>query len=344
MKRAIAAILAIFLIILCAGCGKTYLYVEQNDIQTNYNNISANNSYFWLTEDAFYFPKAPLFDIKYYSISGDRCQKLYSAKNGAFARVQAYDGTLYTLDWVNEDIYRLSAYHTDTKERSTLLYPKNVTSYFAVGQYVYYSQDHETDTMPVRQFWVYSLEDKTEKEIAPSILSTGVMDGTPVYLVQENNDFRLYGYEPINGISELLGSFSCDIDTDEYIEDFVNFTSHQVILTLSKDAEARLFCYDIVSGQASQIHVDGCVWSLIAYEDYAFMTIIDDITKEMDDRMNAICRINLHNGEMEEITQLQGIIDTYVASDDYVFVRQYSDNDAVYRYDCTGEKELVCKQ
>lgn len=336
-------LLLLYIMTVCSGCNKAYLYVYENNVNVNYNNISAKNSSFWLTADTGYYTSAPCYTINYFAVSGNHNQKLYSAHNAAFARIQAYDNMVYTLDWVDDTVYRLCSYNTDTKEHSVLAYPTNVQSYFVVGQYVYYTQECEANTGSVQLFCAYSLADGTKKKIATSVLDAGVINSTPVYIIQENNDFQLYAYNPINGKSELMGSFSCPMTSDEYVEDFVNFTSDQVILTISKDAESRVLCYDIGSGQVSENNVAGWVWSLIAYDDYAFMIIIDDINEETQNWKSAMYRVQLHNGQMERITQLEGVVDTFVTSDQCVYVVQSTESDAIYRYDYTGEKALVGK-
>ena len=50
MKALTALLMVLLLALGCTGCGTNAYYLHQDDIQYNYNNVSAGNSFFWLTE------------------------------------------------------------------------------------------------------------------------------------------------------------------------------------------------------------------------------------------------------------------------------------------------------
>lgn len=336
MKRIALLVLALCLTFVFTGCSEPQMYLPQENINLNYNNVSAENSNFWLTEDTCYYAHAPLYGLNYYAATQDGTNFLLSTDNGAFAKIQAYDGLLYMLDWVNGSDYRLHTYDPDTKEHTVLESRlTDVLSFFVVDGSVYYIQEGSQ-----RSLWI-RLEDGTNTRVAESVLSAGVMDGKPVYLVQKENEFLLYDYDLSSGLSRQLGSFSCEIEPYEYAENAVSFTKKRVLLTVSKDAHSRLICYDLSTGQTKEYAVEGWLWSVIAYENHAFMVVVDDIAPESDFWDSTLYRVSLADGKQETIAELKGIVDTYVASDDCVYIVQSIDHDRVYRMDLNGAKTLV---
>lgn len=339
MRRFVILLLALCLTLICAGCSNTKLYIPQENINLNYNNVSAENSAFWLIDDACYYAHAPLYGLSYYAATQDGTERLFSADNAAFAKIQAYDQVLYMLDWVDDSVYRLHTYDLETEEHTVLEKRlSDVLSFFVLNGAVFYIQEGSERTL-----WVRSPKDGTKTQVAASVLSAGVMNGLPVYLVQENNKFRLYAYDLSSGISQHQGSFSCDIGPDEYAESYVNFAANCVLLTVSKDAHSRLICYDLATDQTSEYSVDGWVWSVIAYENYAFMVVVDDISAEADLWSSTLYRVSLTNGERENIAHLQGIVDTFVTSDECVYTVQSTDWNNIYRIDLNGEKTLAAQ-
>lgn len=336
MKRIALFLLAVCLAFAFTGCSEPQMYLPQENINLNYNNVSAENSNFWLTEDTCYYTHAPLYGLNYYAATQDGTEILLNTDTEAFAKIQAFDGLLYLLDWVNESDYRLHTYDPKTKEHTVLESRlTDVLSFFVVDGSVYYIQEGSQ-----RSLWV-RLEDGTNTRVAESVLSAGVMDGKAVYLVQEENEFLLYDYDLSSGLSRQLGSFSCEIESDEYAENAVSFTKDRVLLTVSKDAHSRLICYDLSTGQTEEYAVDGWLWSVIAYESYAFMVVVDDIDPEADLWNSTLYRVSLTDGKRETVAQLKGMVDTYVASDECVYIVQSTEHDRIYRMDLNGEKNLV---
>lgn len=338
MKRFALLLLALCLVFAFTGCSEPQVYLPQENINLNYNNVSAENSSFWLTENACYYAHAPLYGLNYYAATQDKTEILLNTDNAAFAKIQAYGRLLYMLDWVNGSDYRLHTYDPETKEHTVLESRlTDVLSFFVAERSVYYIQEGEQ-----RSLWVRS-EDGINTQVAQSVLSAGVMDGKPVYLVQNGNEFRLYDYELSSGLSRQLGSFSCQIGFDEYAESAVSFTKDRVLLTVSKDAHSRLICYEPATGQTEEYAVDGWLWSVIAYEDYAFMVVVDDLAPETEFWNSALYRVALADGQQETIAQLKGMVDTYVASDECVYIVQSTDPNHIYRMDLNGEKTLVAR-
>lgn len=338
MKRFVLLLLAVCLTLVCAGCAEPQVYVPQENVNLNYNNVSAENSNFWLTDEACYYAHAPLYGLHYYAATQEGTKLLLNADNAAFAKIQAYGRLLYLLDWVNGSDYRLHTYDPETKEHTVLERRlTDVLSFFVVDGVVYYIQEGSQ-----RSLWV-RLEDGTNTQVAMSVLSAGVMDGKPVYLVQNEEKFLLYDYDLSSGLSRQLGSFICEIGLDECAESQVSFTKDRVLLTVSKDAHSRLICHDLSTGQTEEYAVDGWLWSVIAYESHAFMVVVDDIDPEADHWNSTLYRVSLTDGKRETVAQLKGVVDTYVTSDDCVYIVQSTEHNRIYRMDLSGEKSLVAQ-
>lgn len=343
MRKGIALILAICIAVCLAGCSKSYSYTPQENIHFNYNNISADNSTFWLTEDSCYCPGSPLYFLYYYCINQSGRKMIESAGNAAFAVIQAYDNMVYMLDWTDDSTYKLHSYNTETGKHQDLIRLREGRSFFVVGENLYYFQEHDNGVDMVQSLWVYSLTDGTSTAIASHVLDAGVMDGIPTYVTQNKDTVSIYAYDPNGDQSTLTGSFSCSLKHNEYVTDYVNFTDDQVIVTVLSDSSSRILCYHCESGQLSEYQIDGWLSSVIAYQEYAFVIkTYNTQSHDSDDWDNTIYRVSLKDGSMDEIGSAKGLIDTFVASDDCVYAASYTDWDHIYRYDSDGNKTLVC--
>lgn len=344
MKRLIAILLVLCIVMNFTGCIKHAEYLPQDNINYNYNNISADNSSFWITNEAIYYIDAPLYAINYYSVESDGRKKITTAESAAFAKILPNDNMLYMLDWVDNTVYRLHSYDTDTGVHTVLDYLTNVYTYFVAGQNLYYLQDDSDGESVIQSFNVYSLQDGASSCIAASVLTSGMIDDQPVYVVEQNTEISIYSYDDISGTSRLLDSFIYPLAEDERIGYNFNFTSNQFIFTVMSDEAPRLVCYNFEADQIAEFNADNHIYSVIAYENYAFMVVrISNETGNSNNWENAIFRISLQNGELEKIAEVGGMVDSFVASDDCVYINSTLDPDNIYRYDIDGTKALICR-
>jgi hypothetical protein len=88
--------------------------------------------------------------------------------------------------------------------------------------------------------------------------------------------------------------------------------------------------------------VEGLIWSAIAYENYAFLIVLENPQLDTDEWVNLIVRVNLQDGAMDTISEIHGgLTDSFVASDDCVYVSNSLEG-GIYRIDADGSKSLVC--
>jgi hypothetical protein len=343
MRKGIAVILALIIMMSLSACTRGVKYIPQENLNFNYNNITADNSYFWLTNKEGYYSEAPFMTINYYSITNQGRRKITSASNGASAKVQAYDDQLLMLDFHNEDLYRLHSYDLDTGTHKILGYVENVHTFFKLYDRIFYLQEDYSGDELCQALYVCDLDGDTKKLILEDVFAAGVSNGKLVYLKRNQNEFAVYHYEDADGESRLLGRFACQVDEEkEYIESGVNFTTNQVILTVSGQTQSRLVCFDLRNGQVFEHMVEGLIWSAIAYENYAFLIVLENPQLDTDEWVNLIVRVNLQDGAMDTISEIHGgLTDSFVASDDCVYVSNSLEG-GIYRIDADGSKSLVC--
>ena len=345
MKRVLMVILFLCVAVGCTGCQKNYSYTSQENVNINYNNVSADNSFFWLTEDTCYYASAPVYFNNYYAITSEGRQKITSASSQSFAKILSYNNVLYMLDWQDGSVYRLHSYDLQTQEHSVLDYLENVLTYFVVDHTLYYIRTDHTEETQSNSLWAYSLMDDVTVQVAPNILRAGVMGSVPAYILREQDLYQIYTYDPVCNQSTPIGEFRYEFSEDDFWNLGANFTSDSLILSVTyDDSRSTIVCYDCNRNQLTEHPVDGWVSSVIAYEDYAFMVVTDDDHDgDSDNDKNTISRICLADGTTEKIAEELGMLATYVASDNCVYVYSYTEAGNLYRYDADGTKDLVCE-
>lgn len=341
--RRLVVVLVIGIMMCFTACNRDVRYTQQRDINLNYNNVTADNSFFWLTNDVNYFVRAPFMTINYYSITDGAQKKITSALNGTSAKIQAYQDQLLMLDLHNDNVYRLHSYDLDTGTHKILGYVENVHTFFKLDDRIFYLQEDYSGDELSQALYVCDLDGETKTLILEDVFAAGVSNGKLVYLKRNQDEFAVYHYEDADGESRLLGRFACQVDEEkEYFESGVNFTSNQVILSVSGQTQSRLVCFDLRNGQVSEHMVEGAIWSAIAYENYAFLIVLENPQLDTDEWVNLIVRVNLQDGAMETISEIHGgLTDSFVASDDCVYVSNSLEN-GIYRIDADGSKSLVC--
>ncbi len=342
MKRVAALITSIGLLLGFSGCSKYYPPDPSEEFGYNYNNISAKNCAFWLTEEGLFGIENRLFSTKYYMVSENGIKDIFVSDKPNSSKVLPYQNRLYMLDWLDGSGYWLHFYDRDTETHTGLGSVSLVQRYFAVGENLYYWQRYLDGENEVQPLWVCATGDGSKFKIAPSVLSAGVIGEMPAYIVQEDELFQIYVYDAETQTSELIGEFTSEIPELGGVDYFVNFTSEMVILFIGRDDACKMVCYDLKESQLREYPMTAWVGSFVAYEDYAFMVVTHDLEPEMEDWENTLFRVCLKDGTMEEVVQLRGIVETFVTSDDYVYVITSKNLKKLYRYDANGNRTLAC--
>lgn len=340
IRRLFAIMASLCLLTSCVIAGE---YSHPQSVNGNYNNITANSSFFWFTQEGMYYANAPFKTVDYYHIAEAGTTKFSSAATSGFGRIQVCENNVYMLDIVDTPddhtrTYRLRSYTAETQAVKEVCRLENVFRYFIFQNKLYYTQeDLESDVYRL-SLHMYDLKTKNEICIHESVFSVGVMGNAVVYLVQEGTKFLVYSY---GNEATKLGSFEYEVNEDmELRREIVNFTTDKIILTASGYSSSELVCFDITENKKIVYEIDGYIASAIAYENYAFIVAIDTILDDTNKQDNTILRLRLSDGSKEIITKLKGGITAFVDSDERVFI-QTNSNNQICCYSVDGEKTLV---
>ena len=344
MRKSLLIALALVLCISLAGCEKTVWYEPQDNININYNNCSSKNIYrVWMSDDTLYYSDSTLFSSQYYALSGKNVKKIPAIHKGYADLIQVYDNVAHLAENPSGDYHNLHAYDLDTETDTDLITVTCLDTYFVLGQNLYYSSYYGGDDC--HPLFSYALVDGTTTEITHSILSFGVINNALAYVVQEDNAFSIFTYDPLKNESVPIGNFERAATYSESVSDCVNFTSQYVIFEVEnyQSVVTKLVIYHLESGEVSEITIEDSTCDITAYEEYVFVTTTDYSSDDSNDWESFIYRICLKDGTKEKISQVYGEINIYVASDECVYVTPYADEDYLYRYDLDGIRTRVCK-
>lgn len=342
MKKAALLLLVFSILLSLSGCSR-YYPKESDSFHYNYNNFSAKNFSLWLTEDACYGIQGGWSTVEYCAVTEHGIETIYTAESTTAKEVITYGNTLYMVDGLDGAGFWLHSYDMETETHTGLGSVSFLSTYFVVGNAMYYRQEYSADDQFLSPLWYYSMTDGSKVKIAESTLSAGVIDGVPAYIVQNENEFFIYLYDAQSGVSEQIGQFSCSISEDEGVDRYVNFTSEQVILSISQSyyGECRLVCYNFKTGELVEHVISKWVTSVIAYENYAFVVAVDNISWDLEWWQSTVYRISLKDGNLQKITKMRGEVETFVPSDEYVFLRSINKQRKIYRCDAYGKKSLA---
>ena len=355
MKRFVVILLLVSILLGLSGCKDRFGILQVGSIDLddtlncNYNNAIAGNSKFWIADRSVYYAYNALIYGGYVRSSSDGREKILSFWEPVANQIIVRNGELFMLDCYGPGIFKLHYYEPTSGTDTSLGMKEGVWSYFPLDEYVYYLLSHHEDGGRYGQpFGVCSLADGTSTIIEEYVFAAGVMGDSPVYVTEDGGEFEIFAYQPLSGLKEQIGSFSFPISEEEGFDYYANFTSSQVIFTVfGEDNAAKLLCYDVVDHQLSvhQLPGDdaGLVCSVIAYEDYAFAIRESNTTSSNEVYTSTIYRINLRTGETTTITSDKGSVNSFVTSDEYIYVISDENMKGIYRYDSSGNRELAFK-
>ena len=354
MKRLVVSLLIVSILFGFSGCKKHYDVQYDNaldledTLNCNYNNATAGNSKFWITDHSVYYGNNVLVSGGYYKADINGREKLVSLRRPVANQIIVCDD-MYMLDCFGPGEFQLHCYDAEKGKDLPLGSVEDVWSYFPLGEHVYYLLNHHTDGESYGQpFGVCSVSDGTFTMIEEYVFAAGVMDDSPVYMTAEGENFEIFAYQAVSGSKEQIGSFTFPISEVEGVADFTNFTSSQVVLTVYGEGNAaKLLCYDISKGKTTVHELPGdeagLVSSVIAYEDYAFAIREEDTTSDNGVYTSTIYRINLKTGETTTISTVKGSVNSFVTSDECIYTLSDENAKEIYRYDASGNGSLAFK-
>lgn len=336
-KNKTTLILIICVSFMFTGCSfagdKSALYSPQGTINFNYNNISANNS-FWMTNENICYLEDFLYQC--YSTVTEKEKSIICANSGyGLGAVQQYGNLIYMLDlnkYIDEynSIYLLKVYDIKTKKTEEITVLKNCDNYLLLNETVFYLQKDWTQTPRKLSLHSYSPDLDTHTTIRNDVLSFGVIDDHLVYATKEENIVSIFKYDEGNMSSEKIGEFpiecSNDVDFNEYA--IICYTSNYVLVEYTdwENDTSTIWKYAFVTNDVSQISFDGCINDFISYDKFSYLAIYED----KDTEMNCIYRLSNDSNELLKIGQFDGGCDLFVGSDEGTYALQH--NEAAFIY------------
>ena len=110
MKKKIFVISIVLLLCFCS-CGAKSSFVPQDEISFNYNNISAGQNNFWLTNDSLCYISNGLFP-NYYLVTEQGAEKLSDYRGYGYTCYQCSNDIIYMADIEKE----IDEYESEIKE------------------------------------------------------------------------------------------------------------------------------------------------------------------------------------------------------------------------------------
>lgn len=332
------------------SCSKIKVpYDVQENINLNYNNISASYNNVWLTNESICYLEDAL--VQYYClVSGDKKTKICSNHGGGSGRIQRYGNKIYMMEEYSSILdnskYLLKSYDVASEKITNLFYVNNCDDYFVLGENVYCLQYYWTQDSRKLSLNKYLIGSKEHTKIHDSVISFGVIENNLVYITEENQEISIFKYDSENNTSTKCGQFFVEI-TDEYFTDYIfaSYTSDYIFLTYtdSEEDNSTIFRYSFEESKVDTTILQGDVYSnFISYSDYSYFALADfsfEETGDSDKTKTEIYKMNNHTGEQIKLGQIQGECSIFVGSDDGVYVHEQKDR--IISYFATGEEKKI---
>lgn len=316
------------LCLLCS-CNSTQTFIRQNNINLNYNNISAgsgcwmDNNYICSTEHNF------AFDL--YLMDNTKKDKIDSLSYSYDAHL--YNNKLYYFDDVvlSSTKYEFIEYDLYTQKRKTIATITNerVYNYYIVDKYLYIEVGNN-DSL-IRDIVCISLDTNQQIIVAQNIFSSGIANGELNYITQKDLKYSVYKYNSNNEKSALIGEFELKHYIDDGALTGVNFNSEYIAFAYSdyETTESKVYVYRYDDALVSR-DFDGTISEFISYDKFAFLSVDGNIY-----------RFNINDNSTERIAELSADdISLLVGSDDEVYVSSVELN-GIRRYSVDGKYEDV---
>ena len=329
MKKIISVITIIIMLCLLCSCNSTQTFIRQNNINLNYNNISAgsgcwmDNNYICSTEHNF------AFDL--YLMDNTKKDKIDSLSYSYDAHL--YNNKLYYFDDVvlSSTKYEFIEYDLNTQKRKTIATITNerVYNYYIVDKYLYIEVGNN-DSL-IRDIVCISLDTNQQIIVAQNIFSSGIANGELNYITQKDLKYSVYKYNSNNEKSALIGEFELKHYIDDGALTGVNFNSEYIAFAYSdyETTESKVYVYRYDDALVSR-DFDGTISEFISYDNFAFLSVDGNIY-----------RFNINDNSTERIAELSADdISLLVGSDDEVYVSSVELN-GIRRYSVDGKYEDV---
>ena len=330
MKRIISAITILIMICLLCSCNSTQRYIKQDNINLNYNNISAGTGC-WMDNNFICSTEYNLgFDL--YLIDYTNKKKIDTLSYSYNANL--YNDKLYYFDnsGLSDINYKFIEYDLKNKRKKTIatIIAERIYNYFVIDEYLYVEVG-DNDSL-VRDIVCVTLDTNQRINVAQNIFSCGIVNGQLNYITQNDLKYSIYKYIPDDEKSDLIGEFKLNHQmVDDGLEG-VNFNSKYIAFAYSdyETTESKICVYRYDKNTLTSIDVGGAINEFISYDRFGFFSV-----------GGSIYHLNFNDNSIERIVELPSDdVTLFVGSDDEVYVLSM-EFDGIRRYSVDGSYEDV---
>lgn len=337
MKKIICLVCILLTVVLLTACST--VYVPQENINLNYNNLSAGDFYYWLENDyVIYSDTNKDYEYTYFMKTDKENVPLSSKETAAWETVQVYGSYIYYSVAVDEneenydaaDIYR---YDTAAKTETYIATASYFSNFFVDASYLYLVNSQENFNGTCYSTNIISLETQETVTQISDIYTCGMRNGNFTYLKDTKDGFEIFEYLLKTNKSQKIGTVTLPVTTNINIHETVNFTSQNMILeaAFTESDVSQILIYNFNDGTLKTIDTPYFLCEIIAYDNHAFC-MLDD----WDSNKYYLYSLNLETFELLQLGRIGGDKSLFVTSDEDVYLCGW---DEIVRYNLDGTKE-----
>ncbi len=343
MKKYASLVAVLLAAVLLTAC--TTVYVPQQNISLNYNNISAGNSPYWLENDQVFYMDYKNHHLgtfyTYHMKTKEESKTLVLEDAGFIPLWQRYNDHMYLAYDNNPESlqpeYRIYRYNLTTGEHEELLWVGNLIRFFADQTYLYLMLEKQyfdgTDYIAE----IYEIETGLLVDSYETVFSCGMHNGNFAMLFSNDQGFTVKEWNPNTATTQTTATVQLTYTENITVSTAVNFTSNAMVLTAyhSDLAQNDIYIYRFHDGSLETRVFDLPVYDLVAFEKTAFFTLQDNHDLQLH-------TLDIATGETNLLGKIKNDKYLFVTSDEDVYICSDFDQEiAHYNLDGTREPVLV---
>lgn len=327
MKRIIALLTTVMILISCTACSKNSSLSNVHFDSVNYNNLydQSFSGSVWINSDTIFYNFNGFYNQCTFVRNNKKDIKLIEDNDfsdesyyGDFFVIDGfmYFSTLTETEPVGDYIYR---YSLSEQKYEQVLSTTNLAFWLVTKEHIVFSKFGTEDD--ICDLYIYNMQSKTETLVAEDILEFGIANNKLRYLTQATDDnifvyeTDFYGRQP-----QKLGEFTAKIQ--DY--PIFNFTTNYIVSNCTQiENESSISVYS-TQGKYSEYNLPRPVQQLICGDEYAYAVCFEyqelssDIVRHKD---NGIYRINLSDGSYKKIDSVTtNTTEVRVNSDNEIYI------------------------
>lgn len=329
MKKVISVVIVMVMLCLLCSCNNTQTYIKQDNINLNYNNISAGSGC-WIGNDFIYSIENNLvFNLYVTDIKGKhRIRTLsycYDAQVINDKLIYADDGISFGIEFFEYDL------KAEKTRKIATINAERIYTYYLVDD-ILYVEVGKDDSL-IKDIVAITLKTGKQITVAKNISACGVVNNQLNYISQKNSNCSIYKYDVKNDKSVLIGGFELKHMMYNDILDGVNFNSQYIAFVYrdEKTSKSRIYVYNYEKDTLKISDFPDVIYEFVSYDKFAFFKVESNSNE-------IVYRFNLSDNSIEKIVELPVYSSLFVGSDDEVYV---SSDFGVRCYSAYGEYEEV---